>query len=250
MKLDANVHVEKITIDPVRKYQNIISNTQALVYLLIGAIGYSQIIFSNLDKKGDIDKLQTGTAKDYMHNQSNECLNGYEFGCCTILEQYTIYKKHSLLLHEVWNVFMIRHYIKNRTKLCMYLLQLMGPQCAQFSDRIYKIMQFADKEYADFLMDLAVDSPFEYTVGGSTMSLGSVWPLQILIWNFPQLSSIIETVGEGWHPKNHEYYFIPKDKQHLQRIEPCMTTAEQNEAAYIQLSPIQEINVIVNGDIH
>jgi hypothetical protein len=67
----------------------------------------------------------------------------------------------------------------------MYLLQLIGPQCAKFSDGIYKIMQFADKEYADILMDLTIDSPFEYTVGALTVSLGSVRPLQILIWNFP-----------------------------------------------------------------
>jgi hypothetical protein len=59
----------------------------------------------------------------------------------------------------------------------MYLFQLMGPQCAQFSDEIYKIMQFADKEYADFFMDLTVDSPFEYTVGALTVSLRSVQPL-------------------------------------------------------------------------
>jgi hypothetical protein len=52
---------------------------------------------------------------------------------------------------------MICHYIKNLTKLCMYLLQLMGPQCVQFSDGIYKIMEFADKEYVGFLMDLTVD---------------------------------------------------------------------------------------------
>jgi hypothetical protein len=69
----------------MRKYQNIISNTQALVYSLFGVIGYSQIILNELAKKGDIDKLQSGTAKDYIHNQSNKCPNGYEFGC--ILEQ-------------------------------------------------------------------------------------------------------------------------------------------------------------------
>ncbi len=51
------------------------------------------------------------------------------------------------MLLEAWNVFMIHHYIKNLTKLCAYLLQLMGPQCAQCSDGIYKIMQFVDKEY-------------------------------------------------------------------------------------------------------
>jgi hypothetical protein len=61
----------------------------------------------------------------------------------------------------------------------MYLIQLIGPQCAQFSDGIYKIFKFSDKEYADFLMDLTVDFPFEYTVGALTVSLGSVWPLQI-----------------------------------------------------------------------
>jgi hypothetical protein len=97
---------------------------------------------------------------------------------------------------------MICSYIKNPTKLCMYLLQLMGPQCSQFSDGNYKIMQFADKDYVDFLMDLTVDSPFEYTVGALTMSL--VWLLQIPIWNFSQMTSITETVGEGWHPKKHE----------------------------------------------
>jgi hypothetical protein len=77
------------------------------------------------------------------------------------------------------------------------------------------------------------------------VSLGSVWPLQIPIWNFPQVASIIETVSEGWHPKKHEYYFIQIDKQHLQRIGPRMTTAKQYEAAYIQLSTIQETKVIV-----
>jgi hypothetical protein len=132
----------------------------------------------------------------------------------------------------------------------MYLLQLMGPQCAQFSDGIYNIMQFADEEYADFFMDLTVDSYFEYTVGALTVSLGSALPLQIPIWNFPQMTSIAETVGEGWHPKRHEFYFIPKDKQHLRRIEPCMMTAKQYEAAYIKLSTIQEIKVNGNGDIH
>ncbi len=115
------------------------------------------------------------------------------------------------------------------------------PQCAQFPDGIYKIMQCADKEYADFLMGLTVDSPFQYTVGALTVSLGSAWPLQIPIWNFPQTTSITETVGEGWHPKKHEYYFIPKDKQHLWRIEPHMRTAKDYEAAYIYLSTIQEI---------
>jgi hypothetical protein len=97
----------------------------------------------------------------------------------------------------------------------MYLLQLMGPQCTQFSGGIYKIMQFADKEYPDFLMHLTVDSPLEYTVGALTVSLGSAQPLQIPTWNFPQMTSITKTVGEGWHPKKHENYFIPKDKQHL-----------------------------------
>jgi hypothetical protein len=63
------------------------------------------------------------------------------------------------------------------------------------------------------------------------------------------MTSNTETVGEGWHPKKHEYYFIPKDKQHLQRIEPCMQTSTDYEAEYIQLSTIQEIMVIVNGDI-
>jgi hypothetical protein len=33
-------------------------------------------------------------------------------------------------------------------------------------------------------------------------------------------------------------------------MKPRMTTAKQHEAAYIQLSIIQEIKVIVNGDIH
>jgi hypothetical protein len=141
--------VGKVIVDPVKKYQNIISNTQALVYSLFGAIGYSRSILKDLAKNGDIGKLQTGTAKDCIHNQSNEYPNGYEFGCCTILEEYSIYEKHSLLLLEAWNVFTIHHYIKNLTKLCMYLLQLMGPQCAQFSDGIYKIMHVADKEYAD-----------------------------------------------------------------------------------------------------
>jgi hypothetical protein len=125
----------------------------------------------------------------------------------------------------------------------------MGPQCAQSSDGIYKIMQFSDMEYANFLMDLTVDSPFEYTVGASTVGLRSARPLQIPIWNFPQMTCITETVGEGWHPKKHEYYFISKDKQHNQRIEPHMMTAKQYETAYIQLSTIQEIKVIVNGDI-
>jgi hypothetical protein len=104
--------------------------------------------------------------------QRDEYYNAYEFGHCAILKGYTIYEKHSLLLLEAWNFFMICHYIKNLTKLCMYLLQLMGPQCAQFSDGIYIIMQFADKKYTDFLMDLTVDSPFEYTVGALTVSLG------------------------------------------------------------------------------
>jgi hypothetical protein len=62
------------------------------MYSLFGAIHYSRIILNNLAKKGDIDELHTETAKDYIHNQSNECPNGCEFGCCTILEQYTIYK--------------------------------------------------------------------------------------------------------------------------------------------------------------
>jgi hypothetical protein len=82
------------------------------------------------------------------------------------------------------------------------------------------------------------------------MSLGSVWPIQVSIWNFPQMTSITETLSEGWHPKKHEYYFILKDKQHLQRIEPCMRTAKNYDSAYIHLSTIQEIMVIVNGDIH
>jgi hypothetical protein len=60
------------------------------------------------------------------------------------------------------------------------------------------------------------------------------------------MTNITETVG---HPKKHEYYFIPKAKQHLRRIEPCMMTAKQYEAAYIQLSTIQETKVIVNCDI-
>jgi hypothetical protein len=111
-------------------------------------------------------------------------------------------------------------------------------------------MQFADMEYADFLMNLTVDSPFEYTVGALTVTLGSARPLQIPIWNFPQMTSIAETVSEGWHPIKHEYYCIPKDKQHLWKIEPRMTTAKQYEAAYIQLSTIQEIKVIANDDIH
>ncbi len=51
LKLDAYVHVENGTVDPVRKYQNIISNTQALVYSLFGAIEYSQIILNDLAKK-------------------------------------------------------------------------------------------------------------------------------------------------------------------------------------------------------
>jgi hypothetical protein len=79
-------------------------------------------------------------------------------------------------------------------------------------------MQFADKEYTDFLMDLTVDSPFEFSFGALTVSLGSAQPIQVSIWNFPQMTIITETIGEGWHPKKHEYYFIPKDKQHLQRI--------------------------------
>jgi hypothetical protein len=64
LKLDACVHVEKVTVDPMRKYQNIISNTQVLVYSLFGAAGYSWKIFHNLAKNGDIEKRQTGTAKD------------------------------------------------------------------------------------------------------------------------------------------------------------------------------------------
>jgi hypothetical protein len=62
-------------------------------------------------------------------------------------------------------------------------------------------MQFADKEYTDVLMDLTIDSPFEYTIGALTVSLGSARPLQIPIWNSPQMTSIKETVGEGWHKK-------------------------------------------------
>ena len=93
--------MEKVTVDSVKIFQNIISNTQALVYSLFGAIGYSRNILKDLAKNGDIGKLQTGTAKDYIiHNQSNEYHYGYEFGRCTILEQYSIYKKHSLLLFE------------------------------------------------------------------------------------------------------------------------------------------------------
>ena len=45
-------------------------------------------------------------------------------------------------------------------------------------------------------MDLTVDPPFEYTVGALTVSLGSARPLQIPIWNFPQMTGITETVGE------------------------------------------------------
>ncbi len=87
LTLEAYVHVEKVTINPMRKYQNLISNTQVLVYSLFGAIGYTQIILNNLAKNADIDKLQTETAKGYLHNQSNEYPNGYEFRRCTILEQ-------------------------------------------------------------------------------------------------------------------------------------------------------------------
>jgi hypothetical protein len=48
----------------------------SMVYSLFGAIDYSQIILNNLAKNGDINELQTGTAKDYIHNQSNEYPNG------------------------------------------------------------------------------------------------------------------------------------------------------------------------------
>jgi hypothetical protein len=64
------------------------------------------------------------------------------------------------------------------------------------------------------------------------------------------MTSITETVGEGLHPKKHEYYFIPKDKQHLRRIKPRMMPAKQYEAANIHLSTVEEIKVVVNGDIH
>jgi hypothetical protein len=70
--------VGKVIVDPVKKYQNIISNTQALVYSLFGAIGYSRNILKDLVKNGDIGELQTGTAKDYIHNQSNDYPNGYD----------------------------------------------------------------------------------------------------------------------------------------------------------------------------
>jgi hypothetical protein len=105
LKLDAYVHVGKVTVDLVKKYQHIISNSQALVYSLFGAIGYSCNIPKDLAKNGDIGELQTGTAKNYIHNQSNEYPNGCEFGCCSSLEEYTVYKKHSFLLLEAWNVF-------------------------------------------------------------------------------------------------------------------------------------------------
>ncbi len=32
LKLDAYVHAEKVTVNPMRKYQNIISNTQAFAW--------------------------------------------------------------------------------------------------------------------------------------------------------------------------------------------------------------------------
>ncbi len=54
------------------------TKTQALVYSLFGAIGYSRNILKDLVKNGDIGELQTGTAKDYIHNQSNDYPNGYD----------------------------------------------------------------------------------------------------------------------------------------------------------------------------
>jgi hypothetical protein len=66
------------------------------------AIIYSRIILNNLAKKGDIDELQTGTAKDKIYNQSNECPHGYGFGRCAIPEQYTIFTK-TILCCYLWH---------------------------------------------------------------------------------------------------------------------------------------------------
>jgi hypothetical protein len=98
LKLDAYDHVEKVSLNPVKKYQNNISNTQALVYSLFRAIGHSHnILKDHLAKHGDIGKLQTGTAKDYIHNQINEYPNGYEFGVALFFRVQHLQKTFSFV---------------------------------------------------------------------------------------------------------------------------------------------------------
>ncbi len=58
-------------------------------------------------------------------------------------------------------------------------------------------MHFADKEYADFFMDLTNRYPCEYTVGALTVSLGSARLLQRPTWNVLQMTVLGHGIMAG-----------------------------------------------------
>jgi hypothetical protein len=68
-----------------------------LAYTIFGAIGLVHMIVKDLAQTGNFGELPTGTAKDYIHNQSNKYPNGYVFGQCTNLENCSIYNSCSLV---------------------------------------------------------------------------------------------------------------------------------------------------------
>ncbi len=104
MKLDAYVQGGKDNDELLeKKYQNIISNTQSLVYTIFGTIGPARKIVKDPAKTGNIGELPTGIAKDYIHNQSNEYPIDYVFGHWVNLENCSDYGQHSLyyLRHRI-----------------------------------------------------------------------------------------------------------------------------------------------------
>jgi hypothetical protein len=76
-----------------------------------------------------------------------------------------------------------------------------------------------------------------------TIRSGITQPCQISLGNIPTMSSITDSVGEGWDERMISKFFNERNNIVSQQEEVAMTTSTQFEQAYITLSTMSKIKL-------
>ncbi len=198
----------------------------------------------------DDTELHSLDPRNYLFNGQEE--GDYLFGQ-GIINEASVNDKEYLQLYESWCLFTYREFYKNllvilnEVSLCTY-----GGKKTSIPNRFCKLFELHDDDKIHaFLMKLSNNShsdsglPYQTVMNNQsyTICLGITRPHQFSLGNIPTMSSITDSIGEGWNDRKIAIFFNQRNIIVNGQEEVPMTRSKHFEHAYIILSTMTKINL-------